>query len=149
MTDPRLEEVNAQKGFNPYLGIEITSWEDGAGSAAFTPTGDHVNPAGLIHGGSLVSLLDVALALTGSYTEPPLKLVPGLTLSLNVGFVSAARPGDGALTATARKTGGGRSVFFAEGEVRAADGRLVATATGVFKPGRQPEQPAAPGRPPA
>ena len=33
--------------------------------------------------------------------------------------------------AQARRTGGGKSIFFAEGTVKAPDGRLIATATGV------------------
>jgi len=77
--------------------------------------------------------------LTGSYDPPPLKLMPGLTLTLNTQFITAARPDDGMLIATATKTGGGKNIFFSEGEVRTKDGKLIATATGVFKKGRQPE----------
>ena len=139
MADPRIDEVNGHGGLNALLGIEVTHWEDGAGTVVFTPTDQHINLAGLVHGGSMMSLLDVALSLPGSYEDPPLKLMPGLTLSLNTSFISAARPEDGVLTATARRTGGGKSVFFSEGEVRTADSRLVASATGVFKRGRQPQ----------
>ena len=139
MADPRIDEVNGHGGLNALLGIEVTHWEDGAGTVVFTPTDKHINPAGLIHGGSLMALLDVALSLPGSYEDPPLKLMPGLTLSLNTSFISAAKPEGGVLSATARRTGGGKTVFFSEGEVRTADGRLVASATGVFKRGRQPQ----------
>ena len=45
---------------------------------------------------------------------------------------------DGFAVAKARRTGDGNSVFFSEGEVLTPDGRVVATATGIFKPGRKP-----------
>ena len=83
-------------------------------------------------------MLDVVLAMTGSYSPPPLVLMPGLTLNLNTQFISAATTEDKEVFATARKTGGGRSVFFASGEVVTEQGRLIASATGTFKPGRQP-----------
>ena len=139
MDNPRFKKVNPSQGFNKYTGIEVMEWEDGRAVAALTLSDNSLNPAGLVHGGAVMSLLDVALALTGSYEEPPLMLVPGLTLSMNTSFISAVDATDGKLTATARKTGGGKSVFFSEGEVRADDGRLIASATGVFKRGRQPE----------
>ena len=46
------------------------------------------------------------------------------------------RLGDGFALDKARRTGGGKSVFFAEGEVLSPDGRVIASASGVFKPGR-------------
>ena len=137
--DPRLKDVSAFQGFNKHNGIEVVDWQDGSGSVTLTPSSDHTNPAGLIHGGVLMTMLDVVMALTGSYDPPPLKLMPGLTLTLNTQFITAARPDDGTLIASATKTGGGKNIFFSEGEVRTEDGKLIATATGVFKKGRQPE----------
>ena len=137
--DPRLKDVSAFQGFNKHNGIEVVDWQDGSGRVTLTTSSDHTNPAGLIHGGVLMTMLDVVMALTGSYDPPPLKLMPGLTLTLNTQFITAARPDDGTLIATATKTGGGKNIFFSEGEVRTEDGKLIATATGVFKKGRQPE----------
>lgn len=139
MTDPRIDKLNADPNFNSNTGVTITEWKDGTATIAIIPSEAHLNPAGLIHGGVMMTALDAVMAMTGSYSEPPLDLVPGLTLNLNTNFISAIRVEDGELTATARKTGGGKSIFFAEGEVRTADGRLVASATGVFKPSRRNE----------
>ena len=93
----------------------------------------------LVHGGLYSSMLDVALAMTGSYRPAPDPLIPGLTLSLTIQFLAAANLDDRYLIAEARRTGGGKSVFFAAGEVCAASGRVVATASGVFKPSRPPQ----------
>ena len=82
-------------------------------------------------------MLDVALAMSGSFSPVPNNLLPGLTLSLTMQYLEPMRLKDGFAVARARRTGGGRSLFFAEGRVLAQDGRIVATATGVFKPGRE------------
>jgi acyl-coenzyme A thioesterase PaaI-like protein len=75
--------------------------------------------------------------MSGSYKPAPDDLLPGLTLSLTLQYLAPLKLGDGFAMAQARRTGGGKSVFFAEGTVKAPDGRLIATATGVFKPGRK------------
>ena len=97
----------------------------------------HLNPLGLVHGGLCSTILDVALAMSGSYKPVPEDLLPGLTLSLTTQYLASLMVADGYAIATARRTGGGRSVFFAVGEVVASNGRVVATASGVFKPGRK------------
>jgi acyl-coenzyme A thioesterase PaaI-like protein len=54
-----------------------------------------------------------------------------LTLSLTVNYLGRS---DGQrMIAEARRTGGGRRTFFAEGEVRDEDGVLLATGSGVFR----------------
>ena len=84
-------------------------------------------------------MLDVALAMSGSFRPAPDDLLPGLTLSLTLQYLAPLKLEDGCAMAQARRTGGGKSIFFAEGWVLAPDGRLIATATGVFKPGRKPD----------
>ena len=139
MTDERIKAINQYNGFNLATGIKVSDWQDGLGIVTLTPAPEHTNPAGVIHGGAMMGMLDVALALPGSYEDPPLALMPGLTLSLTTQFLTAATWDDRSLIAEAHRTGGGKSVFFAEGAVRAPSGRIIATATGVFKPGRAPK----------
>ena len=135
--DPRIDQLNTI-GFNNLIGLTLVKWTDDDCLASLQISPQHLNPAGLVHGGVYSTMLDVVLTMTGSYSPPPLALMPGLTLNLNTQFISAATPKDKWIYATAKKTGGGRSVFFASGEVRTCDGRLIASATGTFKPGRQP-----------
>ena len=136
--DHRLKLLNDTCGFNALNGI-AADWDDGFGALRVDLTEHHVNPMRLIHGGLYTAMLDVALAMTGSFVPAPDPLIPGLTLSLTTEFLAAANLDDRYLIAEARRTGGGRSVFFADGAVRASCGRLVATASGVFKPGRPPK----------
>jgi len=137
--DPRVQALNVAGGFNTANGVVILDWRDGAAEVKIDLTPAHLNPLGLVHGGVYTAMLDVALAMTGSYRPAPDPLIPGLTLSLTTQFLAAATLDDGYLIAEARRTGGGKSVFFAQGTVRAPSGRIIAAASGVFKPGRPPQ----------
>ena len=137
----RLKILNDAAGFNTRNGIMLTAWDDGFGAVRVDLTADHVNPMQLVHGGLYTAMLDVALAMTGSFRPAPEPLTPGLTLSLTTQFLAAATGDEGYLIAEARRTGGGKSVFFAAGEVLTPDRRVIATASGVFKPGRPPKLP--------
>ena len=136
--DQRINQLNQAGGFNHCNGIVILDWQDGLASLQVNLTHNHLNPLGLVHGGLYASMLDVALAMSGSYRPAPERLYPGLTLSLTAQYIAPLQLEDGYVLAKARRTGGGKSVFFAEGEVLSPDGRVVASASGVFKPGRLP-----------
>ena len=134
--DQRINELNQAGGFNHHNGIMILDWQDGLASLRVELTHDHLNPLGLVHGGLYASMLDVALAMSGSYRPAPEGLYPGLTLSLTTQYIAPLQLEDSFAIAKARRTGGGKTVFFAKGEVLAPDGRVIASASGVFKPGR-------------
>ena len=135
--DQRINLLNQTCGFNKVNGLKILEWTDGKASLSVDLVPEHLNPLGLVHGGLYSAMLDVALAMSGSFKPAPHDLLPGLTLSLTLQYLSPLKLGDGFAIAQARRTGGGESIFFAEGTVKAPDGRLIATATGVFKPGRK------------
>lgn len=93
--------------------------------------GRHTNRHGVLHGGIAAMLLDSACGATASLTVDDSGRRPFLTISLNIDFVGAGRPGG--VTATGRVVGGGRSLLFVAGELVHDDGTLIATASGVFK----------------
>ena len=134
--DKRINQLNKAGGFNHCNGIIIIDWQESLASLQVDLTHDHLNPLGLVHGGLYASMLDVALAMSGSYRPAPEGLYPGLTLSLTTQYIAPLQLEDGFALAKARRTGGGKSVFFAEGEILSPDGRVIASASGVFKPGR-------------
>jgi len=134
--DQRINELNQAGGFNHHNGIMILDWQDGLAALRVDLAHDHLNPLGLVHGGLYASMLDVALAMSGSYRPAPEGLYPGLTLSLTTQYIAPLQLEDSFAIAKARRTGGGKTVFFAKGEVLAPDGRVIASASGVFKPGR-------------
>ncbi|MDC3235177.1 PaaI family thioesterase [Candidatus Puniceispirillum sp.] len=144
-SDQRINWLNQIGGFNMVNGLKIVEWKDGNASLSVDLLPGHLNPLGFVHGGLYAAMLDVALAMSGSFRPAPDDLLPGLTLSLTLQYLTPLKLEDDFAMANARRTGGGRSIFFAEGKVLAPDERIVATATGVFKPGRQPASLKGPG----
>ena len=136
--DQRINLLNQTNGFNKVNRLQICEWEDGNASLRVDLVPDHLNPLGLVHGGLYATMLDVALAMSGSYRPPPDDLLPGLTLSLTLQCFAPLRLEDRFAVAKAQRNGGGKSIFFAGGKILAPDGRIIASASGVFKPGRFP-----------
>ncbi len=126
--------IRGETGAQRLLGYVLDVGQgDGRARCHLTVTADHTNRHGMLHGGIVTTILDNAMGATGSLSRDPEGRSPFLTISLNTQYLSPAREGE-ALVAIGRITGGGRSLVFVEGELTAPDGRLVATATGVFKP---------------
>ena len=117
--------------FQDQVGFTIDDWQPDYCRLS-QPMLNHLgNRYGVPHGGVMATLLDTALAFAVCYTGNPDDKQLVMTLSINVQFHSVAR-GDMLIT-EGRKTGGGRSVAFAEGEVKDENDNLIATATAVFK----------------
>lgn len=114
--------------FLDLLGVQIERFEAGTSRVTLAVRKELTNSWEFAHGGVVMTMLDVALATAAMSAEPD---APGLvTVSLSVSFVSA---GSGSLVAEGRVLRGGRSLVFSEGEVRAADGAIVAKGVGTFK----------------
>lgn len=96
----------------------------------------HVNRNGVLHGGMVATLLDVACGNAASAFFDPDLHAPVVTVSLNLSFVASADAG--LIEAVAAVSGGGRSIAYVNGELRGKDGVLLATAAGVFKRLRKP-----------
>ncbi|MBF9043805.1 hotdog fold thioesterase [Rhodobacterales bacterium HKCCE4037] len=127
--DPELREEPYP--LESHLGYTLTEWSEGR-AVVEQPLLPHLaNRQGLPHGGVHATLLDTAMGYAGCYTGDPARKQMALTLSLNVNFLS--RPKGTRLIVEARQTGGGKSTYFAEGEVRDETGELIATGTGVFR----------------
>lgn len=117
--------------YSAHLGFDMVEWHQDY--ALFEmPLGDHLmNRHGSLHGGAHASLLDTVMGYAGCWTGDVDRLQLCLTLSLNVQYIS--RPLGKVLIGEGWKTGGGKSTFFAEGQVKDDTGELIAKASGVFK----------------
>ncbi len=127
--DPRLKEE--PYALEAHLGYEMTAWREDE-AVVEMPLHPHIaNRQGLPHGGVHATLMDTAMGYAGCYTGDPEQKQMALTLSFNVNYLS--RPLGERLIAAAKRTGGGKSTFFAEAEVRDDLGTLIATGSGVFR----------------
>ncbi|WP_164661904.1 PaaI family thioesterase [Tropicibacter sp. Alg240-R139] len=121
-------------------GYEIDHSRTGTSRACYLDIGpEHLNYHGILHGGIVSMLLDVACGQTASAMFCPEDPAPVVTVALNVQFVSAGR--GGRVTAVGQPAGNGRSIAYVSGELRNEDGELVAMAQGTFKRGSKKANP--------
>ena len=111
--------------------LRILTDELGAGTAKLSlPVEPHLkNSLGTVHGGVIMSLLDVALCTAARTLHP--ESIGVITIDLSTSFIGG---GSGErLLAEARVLKDGRSMSFVEGEARNPDGSLVAKAIGTVR----------------
>jgi len=135
MNDVSLPEASAGRHipFLAWLGARLERVADGEAVVVVDLVPELLNNHGGGHGGVVVTLLDNAMANAAlsriAYTREV------VTIDIHVAFM---HPATGRLTATARATGGGRSVCFCEADIADASGQVVARAMGTFRY-REPE----------
>jgi uncharacterized protein (TIGR00369 family) len=99
------------------------------------------SPTGFVEGGFLVYLADAAVASASATLAPP--GTASAPIDITVKFIRPVPPDGRPLTATAEVVNHGRTLSVAGGEIRNADGKLVATALGssMLLPGRSLAKP--------
>jgi uncharacterized protein (TIGR00369 family) len=102
---------------------EGTSWNYG-----IVADERHTNPAGIVHGGMLTTLLDHALSTIAWEAN---ERRPCMTVALDVYFLAAARPGD-LVAAGGRIVRQTASLIFMQGKLSVA-GDEIATASAILK----------------
>ena len=127
--EPAVDVEPTRPGLIAHLKIRPVSVGDGAARVEMTVGPEHLRSRGIAHGGVIATLLDTTMGrAVGSKAGVGSDLV---TAQLNVHFVRPARLGD-TLVSTAMVEHSGRRTAVARGEIRSAEGRLVATATATF-----------------
>ncbi len=126
MTDSAL---NRQIPLLDTLAIEIVEAGQGQSTLRMTVDERHLRTLGMLHGGVTATLLDTALGY--AVMSLAAEGFHAVTAQLNVNFTRPVSMGE-ALEATGRVLHSGSQTAVASGEVRNADGKLVATATGTF-----------------
>ena len=113
--------------FVEHLGFELLSFSGGLSELRFAPRPEHLNSFNVVHGGALMTLLDVTMACAGRSVQPDLGLV---TIEMKTSFV---RPAQGTLRARGALLHRTATMAFTEARVLDAAGHLCAHATGTFK----------------
>lgn len=88
----------------------------------------HLNANGIVHGGVMMTLLDMAMATSVTRSLAPEERTASINIQTN--FLKAASPGR--LVATGRLLRRGRTVAFPEGELTDGEGNVLARATGIW-----------------
>jgi uncharacterized protein (TIGR00369 family) len=114
-----------------HLGVELVEWGTGTCELRLDIAAHHLNRQASLQGGVVATLLDAACGYAGLRSSDDAAPDNALTVMLTISYLAKVQRGR--ITAIGRVTGGGRTLYFASAELRADDGRLVATAQGSFK----------------
>ncbi len=112
------------------LGVEFLAHDTGHASIALQLHARHLNSWNVAHGGVIMTLLDVAMAVAGRSLDP--SAGGGVTVEMKTSFVQPALAGS-RLTASGHAFHRSSTLAFCEGEVRDETGRLIAKSMGTFK----------------
>jgi uncharacterized protein (TIGR00369 family) len=117
-----------QVPFVEHLGMQLLEKSDGRALIRFEPHPEHLNSWKGVHGGALMTLLDVALSSAARSLDPA--CIGATTVEMKTNFLAAAT---GPILAEGLAQRAGRSLIFAEGEVSDLAGIVLAKASGTFK----------------
>jgi uncharacterized protein (TIGR00369 family) len=115
--------------FLQHLKIQTDALGEGSARLSLPIEPQMTNSLGTVHGGAIMSLLDVAVCTAARTLHP--ESVGVITIDMSVSFI-----GGGAgkrLLADARVLKDGRSMSFVEGEAKNEDGSLVAKAIATVR----------------
>ena len=123
---PRFEQK-----FSQHMGLELESWLPERVIISLDIEDHHLNPAGMVHGGVLMSVLDTAATLSGCYAPTLEARNAAMTLAMNTNFIAAVT--HGRVSAVGRKRGGGKSIFMSVAELFDDRDNLVAVAEATMR----------------
>ena len=116
------------------LGVELVLAQDGRSRLELEVRPRHLNGWGAVHGGVIMTVLDVAMAVAARTLQPRGEGV--VTIEMKTSFMQAG-PTQGRLVAAGSCAHRSGTMAFCEAEVRGEADQLVARASGTFKLLRQ------------
>ncbi|MBR8644750.1 PaaI family thioesterase [[Brevibacterium] frigoritolerans] len=109
------------------MGFEIIRFEEGNVTIKLNIEEHLLNVNGTLHGGIHATMLDTILGMvTRSVTKSKV-----VTTSLTVHYLASISSGE--LFAEAKVLQKGYKIAFTEGEIKDAEGNIIAKGTGIFK----------------
>ncbi|HSL09910.1 MAG TPA: PaaI family thioesterase [Actinomycetota bacterium] len=121
------ERVSASP-FHATLGIDVVEAAEGRVRLAVDTTDAQKNLLGTIHGGVVATLADTAMGFAVRTAIDAGR--PHVTIDLSVRFLRPASPGR--IEAVGTVVRAGSQIAFADADVVAADGTLLARASGTY-----------------
>ena len=113
--------------FVDHLGMTLEHFDGGESTLQLLPQPEHRNSHGVVHGGVVMTLLDVALATAARSVDPSMGVV---TIEMKSSFI---RPAQGDLVGEGRILHRTATMAFVEASIRDAKGQLCTHGTGTFK----------------
>lgn len=114
--------------FAEHLGISLVSAGKEGAAVAIEKKPELVNSFGAMHGGVLMTVLDLVMTVA---VRAHYGVASGvITVDMSIGFLN---PGMSAVSAEGRVLHAGKSTCFCESEARDANGTILAKAIGTFR----------------
>lgn len=113
--------------FVQHLGFELERMEDGESTLHYEAKPEHLNSFGVTHGGAVMTLMDVTMAVAARSLEREMGVV---TIEMKTSFMQPSR---GRLTGRGRLIHRTATLAFTEATIVDEKGRTCAHATGTFK----------------
>ncbi|MES2940871.1 MAG: PaaI family thioesterase [Pseudomonadota bacterium] len=113
--------------FVEHLGFKLVLFDGGTSQIDYDPAPEHLNSFSVTHGGALMTLLDVTMAVAARSIAKDMGVV---TIEMKTSFMQPAR---GPLSGKGRLMHRTATMAFTEATVFDAGGRACAHATGTFK----------------
>ncbi len=113
--------------FVNHLGFDLQMFDAGQSEIHYEAKPEHLNSFSVTHGGALMTLLDVAMAVAARSVE---KDMGAITVEMKTSFMQPAR---GKLIAKGRLMHRTPTMAFTEASVFDEHGKACAHATGTFK----------------
>jgi uncharacterized protein (TIGR00369 family) len=113
--------------FVRHLGFALEKFEGGHSDIRYTPLPDHLNSFDVVHGGAVMTLLDVSMATAARSAREEMGVV---TIEMKTSFM---RPSRGELLAKGELMHATASMAFTQATIYDAKGNACAHATGTFK----------------
>ena len=126
----RFPHWDQETNYNLHLGFVVEEMRAGYARLRLPIRPEVMQPAGIMHGGAIASLIDTAVVpAIGTAGVEPTRMV---TISMNIDFMGAITDEDAVCEGWVTKQG--RSIVFCSAEVTGAEsGRVCATGTLVYK----------------
>ena len=120
----------AEIPFVSLLGFTLELFEGGESEIVYIPQPDHLNSFAVTHGGAIMTLLDVTMAVAARSLQKDMGVV---TIEMKTSFMRPG-PGDGSpLKARGRVMHRTATLAFTEATLYDAAGQACAHSTGTFK----------------
>ena len=134
------DSIEPANGFAKLVGYRLAVWQPDCAEIVLALEPRHLNRSGVPHGGVIATLIDAACGFAGCYCAVPGRVRRAMTLTMSTSFLGQAVAGD-TLTAKARRTGGGKTVFFTRCDLVDGQGQLIATGEAAYKYRKGSENP--------
>ncbi len=120
--------IGVEIPFVHLLGFELAHCEGGESTVFYTPKPEHANSLSVTHGGAVMTLLDVAMAIAARSAESQMGVV---TIEMKTSFMRPCPLSK--LTAKGKLVHRTATMAFTEATIYDEAGKPCAAATGTFK----------------